>query len=374
MDVTIASVESWACSLPLDIPLSFGAYTLTKREYTVVRLRTHGGLEAAAIGLSRGLPVDVAATDVFAPLLIGTDGTDVVARTRDRNERLRVVERTGVAAFAWSLLDVCLWDMQAQAAGAPLWAHLGAVERTLPVLLVEGYALPGEDDAAFAARLADRTSAGVTALKIEGASAADPASLRRRLETVREAVGDGVELVVDLAWKHLDASAAAADIAEWAHVRPCWVEDPFPRERVGEYVRLRRLNDAPVGCGDEMTREDDLAGLIEERALDVVRVDATTIGGVTAALRLASRASAAGLRLSAHAHPEIHRHLVLTWDTGAYLESFPADRPFDLENRLLAEPLEISNGMIAPPQSAGTGIRLDEAAVERYAVRRAAIR
>jgi L-alanine-DL-glutamate epimerase-like enolase superfamily enzyme len=369
-ETTVASIETWACALPLDEPLHFGSFTVSKREYTVVRLRTHGGLEAAAIGLSRGLPVDVAVADVFAPLLVGAEAVDVEERTRERVARLGNIERAGVAGSAWSLLDICLWDLRAQARGVPLWQLLGGTARELPVLLVEGYALPGEDDEAFAARLAGRVAQGYSALKIEGASSSDPERLRRRLEAVRAAVGPDVALVVDLAWKHRDAASAARDIAVWDDVDPAWVEDPFPRELIAEYPRLRGLVSVPIGGGDEATREEELAAIVELGALDIVRCDATTIGGITAATRIATLAAASHLGLSAHSHPEIHRHLLLAWPGSAFVECFPPDRPFDLEHRLQEEPITVSDGAVAAPRSPGTGLRLDNAAVARAAVRR----
>jgi L-alanine-DL-glutamate epimerase-like enolase superfamily enzyme len=126
----------------------------------------------------------------------------------------------------------------------------------------------------------------------------------------------------------------------------------------------------PIGGGDEATREEELAAIVEARGLDVVRCDATTIGGITAASRIAALTAASQLSLSAHAHPEIHRHLLLAWPGSAFLECFPPDRPFDLEHRLQEEPIVVTDGAVAAPETTGTGLRLDNATVDRTAVRR----
>lgn len=49
--------------------------------------------------------------------------------------------------------------------------------------------------------------------------------------------------------------------------------------------------------------------------------------------------------------------------------AFP-DRPFDLEHRLHEEPIAVRDGVVAASQAPGTGLRLDNAAVDRTAVRR----
>jgi L-alanine-DL-glutamate epimerase-like enolase superfamily enzyme len=374
-DTTIASIETWACSLPLDSPLRFGTFTVSHREYAIVRIETRGGLRAECVGLSRGMPVDVAIADTYAPLLLGTEAMDVAARSRDRSSTLATIELSGVQAMAWSLIDICLWDIRAQALGTPLWRLLGGDPRELRVLLVEGYALPDEDDERFALRLAARVEEGYRALKIEGASERDPARLRRRLELVRSAVGEDVDLVVDLAWKYPNAEAAAREIATWEHVRPAWIEDPFPRDHMGEYARLRGLVSAPIGAGDEVTREAALIDLVAEGAVDVVRLDATTIGGVSAAARVVASAGSAGRTVSTHAHPEVHLQCMLAWSAGDYVEAFPLDRSFDPEHRLHEAPFlaRVHGGTAPIPDAPGTGVRLDGTQVGRHAHRHSSL-
>src|SRR4051794_38472446 len=188
-DHRIDSIEAWACSIPMEHPLSFGAYTIDSREYVVIRLRTDSGLIADAYGLSRRAPVDVAVLDLVAPAVLGKDATDIAARLADVDSATRALHGDGTLTRAISLLDIALWDVKAQLAQLPLWRLLGGAERDVPVYLVEGYALPDEDDSAFADRLAARVDEGYLGIKIEAASYPDPAAITRRLRAVRAAVG-----------------------------------------------------------------------------------------------------------------------------------------------------------------------------------------
>jgi L-alanine-DL-glutamate epimerase-like enolase superfamily enzyme len=368
----IDRIQTWACSIELPTPLDFGSYRLTSRQYVGVRITTADGLVAETSGLSRRLPVDVHIQDLYAPQLIGRSALDIGALTREIVTEQPAVEVVGAAAYAWSLLDICLWDLRAQAFGVPLWRLLGGDPRPVPVQLVEGYELPGEDDAAFAERIAARQAEGYRAIKIEGASAPTPQHTERRLAAVRRAAGDDLELIVDLGWRHATAEAAARDIRQWAHLRPAWVEDSLPRDRVAEAIRLRRLVDVPLGAGDEITRAGELPELLAAGALDVARLDATTMGGISALIGLAARVSAAGRRASPHMHPEIHLHCVLGLPASEYVEAFPIDRSFDLEHRLLKHPVldGVRAGHLEPPDEPGIGLRLDPDAIEHFAYRR----
>ena len=121
MDTTIDRIEAWACSLPLPTPLRFGTFEVRTREYAAVRVSTKGGLVADCLSQTRKAPVDVAILDVLAPALIGRDGLDIPARSADLAATLRALERDGVFGRGVSLLEMCLHDLKAQAAGLPLW-------------------------------------------------------------------------------------------------------------------------------------------------------------------------------------------------------------------------------------------------------------
>ena len=69
----------------------------------------------------------------------------------------------------------------------------------------------------------------------------------------------------------------------------------------------------PVAAGDEVSVPSVIETLITDRAVDVVRLDATSMGGFAGFGRLAAQAHAAGFQSSHHAYGEIQQHCVFAW-------------------------------------------------------------
>jgi L-alanine-DL-glutamate epimerase-like enolase superfamily enzyme len=315
--------------------------------------------------------VDVAVLDLLAPALLGRDALDIPARMADLARALRVLERDGVLSRAVSLVEMGLQDLRAQSLGLPLWRLFGAAAAPLDVLLVEGYEMAGEDDAIFAERLAARAAAGYRLMKLEAAHYETPALLARRVGAVRRAAGDGLRLVLDFAWAWPDVAFGLARAAALRAFGIDWLEDPFGRDRVEDYAALRAGAGIPVGAGDEATRPEQMRRLIEAGALDVARVDATTLGGLGPAAEVAQAAAARGLRISFHERPEVHQHLAFGLGLADHVEAFPTDRPFDCAHMLIRAPAfaAIRDGKLAPPTAAGSGLRLEDQALARWARR-----
>ena len=99
-DMTIDRVESWACRVPLPKPLSFGHFTVRERHYACVRISTRGGLTADCIGHTRGSPVDVAISDILAPVLIGQDAFQLGGRLADMRRATLATDSDGVIGRA----------------------------------------------------------------------------------------------------------------------------------------------------------------------------------------------------------------------------------------------------------------------------------
>lgn len=372
-DTVVTSIECWACSVPLATPLDFGSFVIDSREYVAVRTRTDGGLTADVVGLSRSTPIDLVITEVLGQHLLGRDATDTEGCLIDLARATRPLDQQGILGAARSLVGTCLWDLKAQSLGVPLWQALGGdgSRHSLPVLLVEGYALPGEDDDAFAERLASRICEGYRAIKVEAASYRDPARLGRRLARFRELVGFEPVIVVDLAWSWESVPQALAIMDTWGEIDAAWIEDPFLRHRVNDMRRLKLAAKAPIGAGDEATRPQDLIDMIEADAIDIVRVDALTIGGPSMARALTELAVAHGKGVSTHAHPEIHQHLSFAWPGNTYIEEFPVDRPFDFTHELIQGDVisHPETGTVSAPTKAGTGVKFVDEAIARFSSR-----
>lgn len=370
-DLSIDRVDVWACTLPLSQPIDFGTFQVHERHHVVVRIRTRGGLVSDCVAQSRGSPIDVAFADLIAPLIMGRDATEIDAIGTDVERALSAMETEGVLGRAWSVAEICLHDLCAQAEGLPLWRMLGAHRDRAPVQLVEGYALVGESNEAFAERLAARVAEGYKMLKIEAAHYASADEIFARLRAFRRLAGESAGLVLDFAWTWRDARSHQDFVLNLVDLGVLWIEDPFPRTRIGAYQDLRAMSPVPVGCGDEATRPGDLTALMRAGAIDELRADATTIGGIGALRLLTAEAKRLGLGVSYHEHPETHEHCVFGFAGVDSVEIFPTDRPFDRVHDLVQNSVfeRVRDGWLSATETPGTGVRLRDDVVQAYAHR-----
>jgi L-alanine-DL-glutamate epimerase-like enolase superfamily enzyme len=364
----ISAIDVWACTVPLPQPIDLGNVVLRERAHLAIRVATADGLVADCVTQSRGSPLDMILSEVIGPRMIGKDASDVGARRAELKRQLTPMEYDGAIGRAWSALEICLQAIRAQALGMPLWQALGGRSLPIPVEIVEGYALVGETDGAFAERLAARVDQGYRMLKIEAGSYRDIDELTRRLKLFRELAGPDPQLILDFAWSWTDADAKRDLVARVEEYGILWLEDPFPRTDLDGYAALRSFARAPVGCGDESTRVDDLRRLARSGSIDILRLDATTIGGIGAVEELVSEARDRRLRLSFHEHPEVHEHCVLGFECADHVEIFPTDRPFDQVHRLIEESAfdRVSDGVLEPYDRPGIGMKLRRDGLEKF--------
>lgn len=368
---TVRRIDTWTCRVPLDVPIRFRWNTITHRDYTVVQLETEGGSTGASFAISRGLPTDLAIADMLSPAILHHDAL-AVAAFHDRARRMTAAsDQYGILANARSLIDAALWDIRGKSLNAPVWQLLGGARERAGVLLVEGYELPGESDEQFARRLARRAEEGYPALKLEAAGYDDVRVLQRRLELLREYAGEGVALVVDVngAWGSVREAREA--IRRFASVDLAWVEDPFPRHRLHDVGALRQSVDVPLGAGDDITRPRDIMQLAEDDLVDIVRVDALTLGGISPTNDVVGAVRQYEKPVSTHAYPTVHQHLSFAWADAEWVEAFPDELPFEPSHKLMRNPLyaRIKDGHLEAPREPGLDLDLDLDAVARFAIR-----
>jgi L-alanine-DL-glutamate epimerase-like enolase superfamily enzyme len=369
------SVKSWACRVPLDEPLRFRWNTITHRDYTVVEVTMDDGVTGAAIGLSRGAPLDVIVADMFSPVLLSLDEATPSAFQERARKHHAMIDQTGMLAQARSLIDIALWDILATRLQVPLWKLFGGADRNAPVLLVEGYAMPTETDEEFARRLAERVEQGYTALKLEAASYEDPRQLARRLQLLRQKVGDNVQIVIDVTGAWRSVRTARSFMQPLEEFGLAWLEDPFPHSDINKVGELRKHIATPVATGDDITDPAILLGLTQQEAVDVLRVDTTTLGGVQATFDATANARLTGVPISTHCHTPIHQHFSYMWPETNLVEAFPDDRSFEPSYKLLEKSVfgSIQDGHLRAPQDPGVGYQLAHEQVRQWATRSAQV-
>jgi L-alanine-DL-glutamate epimerase-like enolase superfamily enzyme len=169
------------------------------------------------------------------------------------------------------------------------------------------------------------------------------------------------QLVVDGLWVWRTVRAAVEEITSWTeHRRLAWVEDPFPPEEIELCAEFRKRCPVPLGLGDELTDQRVFQALLASEGIDVVRVDATSIGGISGAVRVMHLAAANGRDIAPHFYPEVHVHCAAALPGCLAVEMFdPAGNDFEFSHRFVIDGVHVSQGRAQAPEAPGLGFELD---------------
>jgi L-alanine-DL-glutamate epimerase-like enolase superfamily enzyme len=368
----IREVECFDCTVQLPRPLVVGEATVTRRTYAVVRITTEAGLEGSAYAFGRGLPIAAIVERSLAPLLAGADPSQPeLIRSRLAGAYWPYAER-GLFTVAASAIDLALWDLLGKRAGLPLADLLGRARNAVPVCAVGGYKRQGVSGAAeiddLQAEMAGFMQLGCKAVKVT-VGADDPTTDAQRLAAVREVVGADCVVVADAfrAFLNLDDALRRMRLLEPFDLS--YLEDPFTETVAPLVADLRRRTPLLIGLGENLSGHRAFRELIDAHAVDVVRCDATVVGGVREFMSAAALASAHGLQVSAHVHADIHVHFgaVLPNLHPAGLEYMPPDSGLDGLAQLLDAKLEVRDGDAIVPDRPGLGIDWNWDAVRSHA-------
>ena len=280
-----------------------------------------------------------------------------------------------------SALDQAVWDLAARQRGVSVAAALGPVLRDrIPVYANINRGIASRTPEGFANQARRAMADGFTAIKIApfdevalyGDAAAKPASWNldrglARIAAVRDAIGFGVELMVDCHWR-LNRAAAEAVLRAVEPQALDWLECPVPEkpECLDTIRKVRNLANATgvrlAGC-EEMSLVAGFAPFLAAGCYDVVMPDAKYVGGLREMLRVAEALRAQGVEFSPHnpSGPVCHAaslQVCAVVPALRRLEMQYAETPLfdDLAGGTLPR---AAGGHVAVPTTPGFGVRLD---------------
>ncbi len=272
---------------------------------------------------------------------------------------------------ALSGIEQALWDILGQSVGLPVHALLGGACRERIRAYANGWFGDATTPDEFARRAADTVASGWTALKWNPFHGADrwlERDLFRRsidcIRAVREAVGEGVDLLIETHGL-FEAAGALRVCAALEPFDVLFVEEPLPPENAADLAALKRQVRVPIAAGERCYTKFGFASLLEERAVDVIQPDVCHAGGILELKKIAAMAEAHYVGVAPHnSGGPVGTAASLHVDAGApnflIQECDPWDVPWRSE--LVREPVErLVDGYFAVPAAAGLGVTLDEA-------------
>jgi len=368
--VRIAAIETRRYVFPFDPPLrvAWDPDPRTSQEATVVIVRSDDGVEGFASG--DALPD----RELLERLLVGVDPL----RTEVVHELCETVDFHH--ARPWTA-EAAVWDLVGRALDAPCWQLLGGRSDRLVAYASNAELLSAEERVARVVALRD---AGIRAVKLRFHHA-DWRKDVAAVEAVRDAVGPGVEIMVDAnqGWRmpgdlepRWDVATAAQCARALEPLGVYWLEEPLRTDDVDGYRALRSRIDLRIAAGEMVRSAHEARDLIERGGVDVIQTDVVLAGGFVGCRRVAAHADLHGRAWSPHTWSNgyglvVNLHLALAVSTCPFVEVpyDPPGLPAERRDWLLPAPVEIAaDGTIAPPAGPGLGVTPDFDALERWRV------
>lgn len=363
MKTTLLSIAE--CRLPLRKPMTLGSVTIATRDFVALRIETDNGLTGDALGYTRGTPL-------FETLQrVGRHFLDISPHHR-RAELDRFIKAhvNGQASFvrALSLIDIALHDIAAKTAGLPLFRLLGGNRTRIPVSRVAGYHARERSIQSLADEVWQHFDQGFlqTKIMLDGSDAKRDAALVD--VAMARAIG---RLGVDAhwSWDSINEAAEACRLIDNAGL--AFIEDPFGPHRSRWMTVLQTRLRTPLTCGEDVADLDTLAAL--SRDLPMLRVDATTCGGIAAACSAIEAAAVNGCDVFPHVHISLHGQLAAAFSTINFVEEIAPEVGVDPGHLLLQRQPQVADGMLLVDEEPGAGTALDWSAVERHAEKAATL-
>ncbi len=362
--LSAAGVEGVAVSayeIPTDTEHeSDGTLVWDSTTIVVVELRCgeHTGLGYTYCDASAGSVIE----SKLAPVLEDADPLLSGQLWAQMQMEARQLGQVGIAAMAISAVDVALWDLKAKLLGLCLADALPRFRDSVPVYGSGGFCNYSTEQ--LSEQVAGWAADGFRSVKIKvGRDAkADP----ERVELVRSAVGDEVEVMVDA-----NGANRPSDAILWAEryreLGVTYFEEPVSSDDLEglALVRERAPGGLAVAAGEYGWNLPYFQRMLDAGAVHILQADVTRCGGITNLLRIDGLCKARSLPFSAHCAPAISAHVCCAMETVVHLEYF-----FDhyrIESLLFDGTLSPRDGLLTPDRSrSGLGLELKRADAERY--------
>ena len=362
---------------------------------TLTFVQIHDSSGAVGLGETYYTPKTVAAYvhEVIAPALIGTDA--LRDGTLWDREYVASARRGagGTDMRALSAVDLAMWDLKGKLLGAPVYQLLGGAgempTRVYNTCAGSTYATGSvvgrgphadkddlwralNDPGDLAAELLEQ---GFTGMKLwpfdqfadadggRSITGRDLAAGRGILESIRSAVGDRIEIMLEGHGKwQLAPAIQILRAIEDLDVR--WAEDMVLANDPSVLSRLHAASRVPVAASEYLMGRWEFRRMFEADGIGYVHLDPSWCGGISEARNILALASSYGVVASMHdctgpINLLAGLHLAASHSIVGYQEVLRAFLN-DVYPRMVELPFEVTDGRMSPPERPGLGASLTE--------------
>jgi L-alanine-DL-glutamate epimerase-like enolase superfamily enzyme len=361
----ITGIETRLYRIPPAVQIQDSIQRISHWEFIVSTVTTDAGITGTGFAYTLGIggtAVQELVDTYLTPLILGHDPMEVERIWRRCWWELHALGSAGMTRFALAAIDIALWDILAKHAGVPLYRLLGGSRDCIAAygsginMHLEGEPLL-DQMRGFLAR-------GYRAVKMK-VGRDDPEVDVQRVASVRRVIGPSVRLMLDANQKWT-AAEAIRRVTLLRPFDPFWLEEPLLADDRAGHVHVRQATGVSIAVGETLYTRYEFADYMRAGAVDVVQADIPRVGGFTEWMKIARLAESFNLPVAPHFMMELSVHALCAVPNGLILEDLQGGSLTDLG--LLAEPIRVENGEMAPPARPGHGIVFDPAALGRYEV------
>jgi len=281
--------------------------------------------------------------------------------------------RLGVIGLsALSGIDQALWDIKGKELGRPVYELLGGPVRDKVRMYTH---FSGSTPEAMAQDALSKVERGWTAVKTVPVPLTRPLDgpvvLKRAeagIRAVREAVGDEVDILLDLHGR-LTPQMAIQYGKRFEPYNPLFLEEPCQAENPAAMAPIARALTTPIATGERLFTRWGFREILEKQAASLLQPDCCHAGGISEVRKIAAMAEVYYAGLAPHnplgpISTAACVHVDLACPNFVIQEIVDPERTPEAQS-LVKEPLPVVNGHILPPTKPGLGVEVDEAACAR---------
>ena len=302
--------------------------------------------------------------------LAGQDPTNIEAISHDlyRDSYWRCGP---VLMSALSAVEMALWDILGKSLGVPVYKLLGGKTNEKVRIYVNGWFAGAKTPEQFAEKAKIAVQRGVTAMKWDPfgksyleISNKDLDTALRCVAAVREAVGDGVDLLIE-GHGRFNVPTGIKIAKELEQFKPMWFEEPTPPDSLEALKAVRDKSPVPISAGERLYNLRQYRDLFETRAADYIQPDISHAGGIMELKKIAAVAESYYIPFAPH-NPSGPVACAATLQLAACCTNFSILEIMysDVEWRkdVTDEALRYEDGCIYVPDKPGLGIEINEEA------------
>lgn len=260
-------------------------------------------------------------------------------------------------------IDIAIWDIVGKALKMPVYKVLGGFSKKIRVYAAGGYYREDKKVADLVREMKGYVKEGFRAVKMKVGGASFKEDVER-VAAVREAVGPGIDLMIDAnnKWRAYEAIRFGRAVEEY---NPYWFEEPVAPDDFAGCAEVKQALDIPIVAGENEYTRWGCRDLITAGSADILNLDTVKAGGITEYRKIAALASAFHIPVAPHGSPYMAVHLLASTPNALIMETYPGVKSkYNPVLKLFA----VKDGYIKAPEVPGLGIDPDPELIEKYRV------